>query len=68
VNHPSHYTQGKIEVIDFIDDQQLGFSLGNAIKYICRAGKKSDNGYVQDLEKAKWYLEHEINKNSTCGV
>jgi hypothetical protein len=61
VNHPSHYTDGKIEVIDFIEDKNLGFRLGNAVKYISRAGKKDKNKTIQDLEKAKWYLEREIN-------
>lgn len=40
INHPSHYTDGKIEVIDFIEDKKLNFHRGNAIKYISRAGKK----------------------------
>ena len=40
VNHPAHYTDGQIEVIDFIDDKQLSYCLGNAVKYISRAGKK----------------------------
>ena len=40
VNHPSHYTSGKIEVIDFIEDQKMPYHLGNACKYLCRAGKK----------------------------
>ena len=40
VNHPSHYTDGKIEVLDFIEDKKLNYHRGNAIKYICRAGKK----------------------------
>ena len=57
---PLHYKSGKIEVIDFIDDQNLGFCLGNAIKYICRAGKKDPNKYVEDLQKAIWYINHEI--------
>lgn len=60
VNHPSHYTQGKYEVIDVIEDWDLGFNLGNAIKYIGRAGHKDD--IVQDLEKAKWYIEREIQR------
>ncbi|GHV47016.1 hypothetical protein FACS189499_03640 [Clostridia bacterium] len=60
VNHPTHYTTGKIEVIDFIDDKQLGFSLGNAVKYIVRAGKKDPTRMVEDLEKAIWYIKHEI--------
>ena len=62
VNRPAHYTDGKIEVIDFIEDKKLGFCLGNAIKYISRAGKKDNNSYLQDLKKAKWYLDREIAK------
>jgi len=62
VNHPAHYTDGKIEVIDFIDDKNLNFSLGNAVKYICRAGKKDPNKYVEDLKKAIWYINHEIER------
>ena len=38
VSHPSHYTDGKIEVIDFIEDKKLGFNLGNVIKYVCKRG------------------------------
>lgn len=60
VNHPAHYTTGKIEVIDFIDDKELGFCLGNAVKYIARAGKKDPAKTVEDLEKAVWYITHEI--------
>lgn len=62
VNHPSHYNQGKIEVIEFIEDKQLGFHLGNAVKYVSRAGKKDALKYVEDLEKAKWYIEREIER------
>ena len=62
VNHPAHYTTGKIEVIDFIDDKEMGFSLGNAVKYIARAGKKDPNKTVEDLEKAIWYINHEIRR------
>jgi len=60
VNHPKHYTDGKIEVIDFIEDKKLGFCLGNTVKYISRAGKKDPAKTIEDLEKAKWYLEREI--------
>lgn len=56
VNRPSHYTDGKIEVIDFIEDKKLGFCLGNAIKYIARAGKKEKDKEAQDIKKAIWYL------------
>ena len=59
VDHPSYY-QGKIEVIDFIEDKGLGFHLGNAIKYIARAGRKSPDTEVEDLRKAIWYIERYI--------
>ena len=60
INHPSHYTRGKIEVIDFIEDQQLPYHLGNVIKYIARAGHKGDK--LEDLKKARWYLDRYINE------
>jgi hypothetical protein len=60
VNSPSHYTSGKIEVIDFIEDQKLGFCLGNTVKYVARAGKKDPSKTIEDLEKARWYLDREI--------
>ena len=59
-NHPSHYTDGKIEVIDYIEDKQLGFCLGNAVKYISRAGKKYKDKEIEDLEKAVWYINRRI--------
>lgn len=62
VNHPSHYTDGKIEVIDFIEDKNLGFHLGNAVKYISRAGKKDPSKKLEDLKKAQWYLNREIER------
>ena len=55
---PTHYTRGSIEVWDFIRDQGLNYHLGNAIKYICRAGFKDSK--KQDLEKAIHYLENEL--------
>lgn len=60
VNHPSHYTAGKIEVIDFIEDQKLGYHLGNALKYICRAGRKNPAKTTEDLQKAVWYINRYI--------
>lgn len=66
VNHPSHYCDGNIEVIDYIEDKQLGYHLGNAVKYISRAGKKHDGSMsdidkeIEDLEKAVWYLNRYI--------
>ena len=59
INHPMHYKGNKFEVIDIIEDFKLGFNLGNTLKYILRSDKK---GYdVQDLRKAIWYLQREIN-------
>ena len=60
VDHPSHYNKGKIEVIDFIEDQGLSFHLGNVIKYIARAGSKGDK--LEDLKNARWYLDRYINE------
>jgi hypothetical protein len=58
VNRPAHYVDGGIETIDFIEAKKLGFNLGNAVKYISRAGKKGNR--LQDLQKAQWYLSREI--------
>ena len=57
---PSHYTRGTIEVWDFIRDQELNYHLGNAIKYICRAGFKSPATKAEDIKKAIHYLENEL--------
>lgn len=59
IDHPSHYNRGKIEVIDFIEDQGLSFHLGNVIKYVARAGSKDK---LEDLKKARWYLDRCINE------
>ena len=64
VNHPSHYTDGNIEVMDFIEDKQLNFAKGNVIKYVSRAGKKDPNKELEDLKKAMWYLNREIERLS----
>ena len=56
---PTYYQRGTIDVWHFIRDQGLNFHLGNAIKYICRAGYKT-NSKIQDLEKAIHYLENEL--------
>lgn len=60
VNHPIHYTSGKIETIDFIEDKSLNFHRGNAVKYIVRAGKKDPEKEIEDLKKAAWYINREI--------
>lgn len=57
VNHPAHYNQGTIEVIDAIEDWCLGFHEGNVVKYVARHRHK--NG-VEDLKKARWYLDRLI--------
>ena len=62
VNHPNHYTIGKIEVIDFIEDKELGFHLGNAVKYISRAGRKDADKTIEDLKKAVWYINRQIER------
>lgn len=62
VNHPKHYggEDNPYEAIKVIEAWDLGFCLGNVIKYISRAGKKADNSTIQDLEKAAWYLNRRI--------
>lgn len=60
VNHPDYYNQGSIEVIDFIEDWNLDFVTGNVIKYVARAPYKKKK--VEDLKKAKFYLERLIRK------
>ena len=62
VNHPNHYggEENIYEAIKVIEAWDLGFNLGNSIKYISRAGKK--NNKLEDLEKASWYINREINK------
>jgi hypothetical protein len=60
VNHPEHYKVGGIETIDFIEGKNLGYNLGNAVKYISRADHKGNR--LQDLQKAAWYLNREIAK------
>lgn len=65
INHPPHYQGKKFESIDIIEDFELGFHLGNAIKYILRADKKGNK--IQDLKKAIWYLEREC-VNSVAAI
>jgi hypothetical protein len=60
VNHPGHYQGNCLECIDIIEDFGLNFCLGNAVKYILRAGKKDP--YHQDIEKAIWYLQRELDR------
>jgi hypothetical protein len=60
VNSPSHYKVGGIETIDFIEAKQLGYHLGNVIKYISRADYKDDK--LENLKKAQWYLNRAVSQ------
>jgi hypothetical protein len=62
VNRPAHYTAGKIETIDFIEDKGFNYRIGNVIKYVSRHDKKYSDleKQLEDLKKAAWYLEREI--------
>lgn len=63
VDHPSYYGGDKTyETIKVIDAWDLDFCLGNAIKYISRAGKKNPETEIEDLEKAIWYVQHRISR------
>lgn len=62
IDHPDHYNSGKIEVIEVIEDWDLDFCLGNAIKYIGRAGKKDKSKEIEDLSKALWYIQRRIKR------
>ena len=65
VNHPTHYTFGKYEVLDVIDDWGLNYERSCVIKYVARAGKKNPEKEIEDLEKAEFYLRREIEKLKT---
>lgn len=60
ISHPAHYCFGKYEPVKVIQDWKLSFCCGNVIKYLARAGRKDGNSKLQDLLKAKQYLEFEI--------
>ena len=65
IDHPKHYAHSTIEVIDAIEAWGLGFSLGNAVKYIARADHKGNA--VEDLRKAIWYLQRELDRRGMVG-
>lgn len=64
VDHPEYYRSGGIEAIDVIEAFGLGFNLGNACKYVLRAGRKPGADAIEDLEKARWYINREIERLS----
>ena len=65
VVHPNHYQSSIMEVIDVIEAYELNFSLGSALKYILRAGKKPGESSEEDLKKAIWYLQREVDRKKT---
>ena len=66
VNHPPHYNQGNIEVIDAIEDWGLDFNAGNVVKYVARHQHKTEP--VEDLKKARWYLDRLIEGWENAGI
>jgi hypothetical protein len=64
VNNPNHYggANNPYEAIKVIEAWDLGFNLGNAVKYIARAGKKDSSKKIEDLQKAEWYIKRQIEK------
>ena len=62
INSPGHYRDGGIEVIDYIEAKGFGYHLGNVVKYVSRAGKKGVGKGLEDLQKARWYLDREIKR------
>lgn len=62
INWPKHYNSSKIQPIDAIESWKLDFCLGNAVKYLARAGKKDPTKLKEDLQKAIWYIQRYIDK------
>ena len=63
VSHPPHYAEGWSNGAEVIDlTEHLSFCAGNVVKYVCRAGHKDPDKHVEDLEKARWYLDREIER------
>ena len=68
VNNPEHYHPGTYEAIKVIEAWGLGFCLGNVVKYISRAGRKTGSDELEDLKKAAWYLNREIEKRENAVI
>lgn len=62
IDHPEYYKKNGIEAIDFIEAHSLNFNLGNVIKYVTRAGHKPNEDSITALEKARWYISREIER------
>jgi DNA-binding transcriptional MerR regulator len=67
VSNPRYYTESGIETIDVIEAWGLGYHLGNVVKYVSRAGKKDPGRTLEDLHKARWYLDRAIENYATGG-
>jgi hypothetical protein len=67
VNHPTHYRGGVYEAINVITAWRLDFLRGNVVKYVCRAGLKDPRAELEDLKKARFYLDHAIAQLSEPG-
>lgn len=68
VNHPSHYTSHPSGIEAITVTEHMGFCLGNAMKYIWRADLKHDDGGLEDLRKARWYLDREITRREKAAA
>ena len=67
VSHPPHYTNGWSNGAEVIDlTEHLSFCSGHVVKYVCRAGRKDPDKFIEDLEKARWYLDREIARAKEC--
>ena len=63
VSHPPYYAEGWSDGAEVIDlTEHLSFCAGNVVKYVCRAGRKDPKKHIEDLEKAQWYLNREIER------
>ncbi len=65
VNHPKHYTDHPSGVEAITVCEHMNFCLGNAMKYIWRAGRKDKKKHLEDLKKARWYLDREIQRHES---
>lgn len=62
INHPRHYNENPSGVECITVVEHMSFNIGNAVKYVWRAGLKPDASTVHDLEKARWYIDREIQR------
>lgn len=67
VNHPEHYTNHPSGIECITITEHFGFCIGNAIKYLWRAGLKNEAKKIEDLKKARWYIDREIQRLSEHG-